>query len=146
MRPRWLLAPLLAIVLAACAGGATATPVPATPPPATPGPASPLPAAGCPEVPEPTGTACFTVTIRDFAFDPPVLTIPTRARVVFVNQDGIPHSIAWGDGTPTSPTLADGATTEREFSGDAAATIAYQCGIHPSMRGSIVLDPTLPVP
>ncbi len=146
MRARWLPAVFLVLVVAACGGGAAVTPVPVTPGPATPGPASPPPAAGCPEVPEPTGTACFTVTIRDFAFDPPALTIPTRARVVFVNEDGIPHSIAWGDGTPTSPTLANGASTERVFSGDAAATIPYQCGIHPSMRGTIVLDPTLPVP
>jgi plastocyanin len=151
MRPRWLLAPLLALIVVACAGGATATPAPVTsapvtPAPVTPAPESPLPAAGCPEVPEPTGMSCFTVTIRDFAFDPPVLTIPTRARVVFVNADGIAHSIAWSDGTPPSPTLADGDTTARDFSGDAAATIEYHCGIHPSMRGTVILDASLPVP
>ena len=65
---------------------------------------------------------------------------------MFVNEDGTPHSIAWADGTPTSATLATGDSTERVFSGAAAATLAYGCGIHPSMKGSIVVDPTLPVP
>jgi plastocyanin len=142
------------MIMTGCGGAATAapltpgptTPAPASPGPTTPGSATALPAARCPEVPEPTGTLCFTITIRDFAFDPPALTVPTSARIVFVNEDDALHSIAWADGTPTSPTLAKGASTERILGEAAPGTLDYRCGIHASMRGSIVVDATLPVP
>ncbi len=113
----------------------------------TPGPSSPLPQARCPDPPEPTGTSCFTITIRNFAFDPPTLRVPTSAHIVFVNADGPAHSIAWADGTPTSPELATGQSTDRSFFGATATTLDYICGIHGSrMKGQIVIDPTMPLP
>ena len=138
-------------LIVACGGTA---PSPAAPPSAsqpaaevTPGPASPLAQAACPEEPEPTGTPCVEVTIRDFAFDPASVAVPTTARVVFINEDGAQHSIEWADGTPTSPALATGDSTERGFSGAPAGTVAYVCGIHgASMSGEIVIDDTLPIP
>ena len=138
-------------LIVACGGTA---PSPVAPPSATqpaadvtPGPASPGAQAGCPAEPEPTGTPCFEVTIQDFAFDPASITVPTVARIVFTNQDGAPHSIEWADGTPTSPGLGTGESTEREFIGVPAGTVAYVCGIHgASMSGEIVIDDTLPIP
>lgn len=77
----------------------------------------------------------------------PVVTIPMTARVVFVNEDGAAHSVAWADGTPSSPTLANGDSTERSFAGAPAGTLAYACGIHgSSMSGRVVIDSGLPVP
>ena len=137
---------VLALV-AACGNTApTATPT-ATPPAATPGPSEPVAQAACPDKPEPTGTPCFEVVIHDFAFDPASLRVPTTARVVFKNTDGVAHSIKWADGTPTTPALTTGATAQREFSGAQPATIAYICGIHgASMSGEIVIDASLPIP
>jgi plastocyanin len=104
-------------------------------------------AGGCPEVPEPTGTPCYEVAIRGFAFDPPSLTVSTVARIVFTNEDAAPHSIEWADGTPASPSLGNGASTERQLMGVPAGTISYVCGIHgASMSGEIVVDDTIPVP
>jgi len=151
---------LLLLVLVACGGGASAPPAPPAPatpepksppaaPPAavvTPSPEIPVPPARCPEVPLPTGTSCYTVTIRDFAFDPSFLRIPTLARLVFVNEDAAAHSISWSDGAATSPVLASGESTQREFRGDDTVTLEFRCGIHPAMRGTIVLDASLPVP
>jgi plastocyanin len=103
--------------------------------------------ATCPEVPEPTGTPCIEVAIRDFAFDPASVSVPTTARIVFTNEDAASHSIAWADGAPTSPALGKGASTERGFSGVPAGTLAYVCGIHgASMSGEIIIDDTLPIP
>ena len=141
------------VLLVACGGTApSATDPPPSSAPAvevTPGPASPAGGdqAACPEVPEPTGTPCFEVTIHDFAFDPASITVSTVARVVFVNEDAAQHSIEWSDGTGTSPALAQGESTEREFMSAPAGTIPYICGIHgASMSGEIVIDDTLPIP
>jgi len=164
-RPAIVVAAAL-LVLAGCGAGTTSapsaapatpvvTPAPATPivtqAPSTagptPSPPSPLPDARCPEVPNPTGTVCVTIAIRDFAFDPPLVTIPARARVVFVNEDGAPHSIAWADGTQSSPTLARGGSAERTLSDAPSGTLDYTCGIHGArMSGRIVVDASLPVP
>jgi plastocyanin len=147
-RASLLVVPFLVV---ACGGTVStpAAPASATPAPVevTPGPASPLDPAACPEVPEPTGTPCIEVVIRGFAFDPASVSVPTVARIVFVNEDAAAHSIEWADGAPTSPTLGQGATTAREFIGVPAGTIGYVCGIHgASMSGEIVFDETLPIP
>ena len=152
---------VVAFLVAACGGGVASTPstgstapsppTPAqatpTPPESTPGPTGSTAQAACPEEPEPTGTMCFDIVIHDFTFDPASVKVPTSARVVFTNTDGAAHSIKWADGTPTSPTLATGASTERDFSSAKAGTIAYICGIHgASMSGEITIDPTMPMP
>lgn len=147
---------VVSFLIVACGGTAPspAAPPSAAPPSAsqpaaevTPGPESPLAEAACPEEPEPTGTPCIEVTIHDFAFDPASVAVPTTARVVFINEDSAQHSIEWVDGTPTSPALATGDTTEREFSGAPAGLVPYICGIHgASMSGEIVIDDTLPIP
>jgi plastocyanin len=156
MLRRALLVLAAAVALAGCASSASSpTPAPIATSPAsvaptpvpTPTPEVPLPAAGCPEKPEPTGTPCVTITIKDFAFVPPDVTVGSSARIVFVNEDGAPHSIAWADGTPTSPRLAQGDSTEREIQGAASGVLAYTCGIHgATMSGQIVVDANQPVP
>lgn len=164
---RRYLAAALVLAVAACTGSsspapspapatmtppaATTTAAPATsapsPPPGTPAPASISPAAGCPGAPSPTGTQCHVITIRNSAFSPATLTVAINAQVVFVNQDAVPHSIVWADGTPTSPVLGQGDSTSREFIGQAPGTLDYTCGIHgPSMAGKIVFDASMPLP
>jgi plastocyanin len=146
-------ASLIAVLfLVAGCGGAASTPgaQPAAseqPAGITPAAASQVVGAGCPEEPEPTGTPCFEIAIRDFAFDPPSLAVPPVARVVFTNEDGASHSIQWSDGEPTSPGLGTGERAERTFMSAPAGAIGYVCGIHgSSMSGEIMIDDTLPIP
>jgi len=48
--------------------------------------------------------------------------------------------VVWADGSPGSGSLtAGGAPYARTF--DAGGSFAYACGIHPSMTGTIVVEP-----
>jgi plastocyanin len=78
------------------------------------------------------------VGIRDFKFVPAELTTTSGTEVTWRNQDTAPHSVKWADDTESSPTLADGETYARTFT--AAGTFEYVCGIHPNMKGSVVVS------
>jgi plastocyanin len=80
------------------------------------------------------------VTIANFAFDPATLTVKVGATVTWTNKDSSTHTVAWADGSPSSGSLTSGgATYSRTF--DAPGTFTYTCGIHPDMKGAIVVEP-----
>jgi plastocyanin len=117
----------LALAVAACGGGATASPSPLS------SPASAAPS----EAPPAGGT---DVTIEGFAFNPPDLTVKVGATVTWSNRDAAPHTVKWDDGTPGSGQLTSGgAPYTRTF--DTAGTFSYACGIHPNMKGTITVEP-----
>lgn len=116
----------LVLALAACGGGSSSTPPAATP-------ASPTSGA-------PSADGSAEVTIEGFAFRPADVTVRVGTTVAWANRDDAPHSVQWADGTPTSETLTSGgAPYERTF--DTPGTFAYACGIHPSMTGSVIVEP-----
>ncbi len=80
------------------------------------------------------GTAGASVAIRGFKFSPADLTVAKGTTVTWTNQDSVPHTVKFGDGTE-SPTLSQGQSYSRSF--DEAGEISYVCGIHPSMSGKI---------
>jgi len=88
-------------------------------------------------------TAAFaedaTVTIDNFTFSPATLTIKPGTKVTFINHDDIPHSIVDANGKFKSKVL----DTDESFSMTFAAPgdVSYFCGLHPHMRGSIVVAP-----
>lgn len=118
------LALFASLALAACGSAASQAPAP---PSAAPSAAASGPAA-----------TADAVTIRDFAFAPASLTVKAGATVTWTNQDGPSHSVKWDDGTAGSAPLATGATYTRTFS--TAGTFTYVCGIHASMKGTIVVN------
>lgn len=125
------LAAALALAVAACGGGATPSPAPATAPPGS---------SAVPATPSPAPAGGDAVTIADFAFEPATLAVKVGATVTWANKDSAPHTVAWADGSPGSGTLTAGGTPyARTF--DAAGSFAYVCGIHPSMTGTIVVEP-----
>src|SRR6185369_13472768 len=74
------------------------------------------------------------VTIADFAFGPAETTVPLGGSVTWTNaQSGVPHTASALDGTWDSGVLAANGTFSFTF--DQAGDFAYQCDIHPSMRG-----------
>lgn len=110
------------LALAGCGGG-TATPTPAA--------ATSAPAAS-------PGGGGSAVTISGSQFQPASLTVAVQAAVTWTNNDSIPHTVKWDDGTPESPQLSQGDTYQRTF--DAPGTYDYVCGIHSTMEGSVTVQ------
>jgi plastocyanin len=77
------------------------------------------------------------VTIVDFAFAPPSITITKGTTVVWTNSDNLDHSIVAKDNSFGSDHIAPGATFKFTFNTD--GTFSYNCGIHPSMSGTITV-------
>ena len=121
---------------------APATEAPATEAPATEAPATQAPATQAPasEAPEPTmDHAAMTpvdVTIVDFAFEPATVQVAVGQTVRWTNEGGQPHTVKSDDGTIASPIVLR-EPFEWTAEGDAGTSIAYICGIHPSMKGTI---------
>lgn len=84
------------------------------------------------------------VTIQNFAFSPPSVTVPKGTTVTWTNQDSAPHAIV-NDATSTialgklfmSNSLGMGQTFSFTFND--AGTYAYHCGIHTFMKGTITV-------
>jgi len=106
-------------------------------------------AAGCSSSPSPSaGTTPpastgggNTISIKNFAFDPPALTVKTGTGVTWVNNDGTTHTIVSDEGSPaafSSDTLPAGASFSFTFT--RPGTYTYHCSIHPAMKGTITVQ------
>jgi plastocyanin len=58
-------------------------------------------------------------------------------KVTWTNQDSAGHTVAAGDQSWASDTLEQGATFSHVFS--TAGTFSYICGVHPSMKGTVIV-------
>jgi plastocyanin len=121
---------LLAIVLAACSGGGSAT----SEAPAASA-AAPSVAGVCTSSSE-TGTV--NVTMADLAFNPSQTEAAVGDVITWTNGDSAQHTATLDDGSCTTEILAAGATGSLTFS--APGTYAYHCKIHPSMTGTIEIS------
>ena len=90
-----------------------------------------------PDAPAAVVPAAGSVTVADFSFAPPVLTVSAGTTVTWTNQDGFAHTVDATDDSFVSESLGQGVTFTHTF--DAAGTFAYICGIHPSMAGTVVV-------
>ena len=77
------------------------------------------------------------VTIANFAFAPPSLTITKGTTVVWTNDDKFDHSVVAKDHSFRSDSISGGSTFQFTFATD--GTFSYNCGIHPSMSGTITV-------
>jgi len=78
-----------------------------------------------------------SVSIDAFAFSPAEITVPVGGSAVWTNaQAGVPHTVTSVDATAfDSGVLATNDTFSFTFA--QAGDFAYQCEIHPSMRGTV---------
>jgi len=78
------------------------------------------------------------VVIDNFTFSPTPLTVKVGTTITWVNHDDIPHSIYCPDIKLKSHAL----DTDDDFSYkfEQAGTFDYMCGIHPHMRGQVVVQ------
>jgi plastocyanin len=79
------------------------------------------------------------VGIDNFAFTPAVLTVKPGATVTFENHDDIPHLVVAVDGKYRSKALD--ANDRFSFTFDQPGEYSYFCGLHPKMKGKIVVAP-----
>ena len=109
--------------------------------------------AGCTAYPQPPGPGTTTatpvpggntVTIQNFAFSPPTMTVSQGTTVTWVNQDSAAHQIindASGSNAEgaifKSPIIPQGASYSFMFT--IPGTYPYHCTIHPSMKGTITV-------
>jgi plastocyanin len=78
------------------------------------------------------------VSIDNFTFNPPPLTVKVRATVTWHNGDDIPHTVASKTRLFKSKTLDTDDTFTFTFS--EAGTYEYYCSLHPHMTGAIVVE------
>jgi plastocyanin len=94
--------------------------------------ASPTPVAA----PAEPAVATSAITIDNFSFMPPAVTVKSGTPVTWTNNDEEPHSVVSSEEPMRSPTLAGKANT---FTHTFArpGTYHYNCGIHPFMHGTV---------
>lgn len=80
-----------------------------------------------------------TVKIDNFTFTPPMLRVKSGTTVKFENHDDIPHSIVDAAGKFRSKALDTDDSFSFTFA--TAGEINYFCGLHPHMKGKIVVTP-----
>jgi plastocyanin len=104
------LAAVLVIVLAACSGGASASPV----------------ATNQVDLP------------RSYKFAPEVITVPAGTEVTWTNHDQFTHSVRLLDDGGSVNQIAPGESFSYTF--DAVGTHNYDCSFHPNdMKGSVIV-------
>jgi amicyanin len=77
------------------------------------------------------------ITIDNFTFTPPELTVAVGTTVKWVNQDDIPHVVVNKDKVFRSKALDTDDSYSFTFA--SAGTFDYFCGLHPHMVGKVIV-------
>jgi amicyanin len=86
-----------------------------------------------------SGPAVHTnsVSIKNFAFAPPDITVVAGTTVTWTNQDGVAHDIFAPPAGLKSPVLNTNDSYAHTFS--KPGTYHYICSVHPFMHGTVVV-------
>jgi plastocyanin len=104
--------------------------------PAPPAPTEPaIPALGSNEA---------AVTLENFAFNQPTITVKAGTKVIWINRDPVPHTVTFDDKAFDSGTLAQGQTASFTF--DKPGEFDYYCLFHGGqggvgMSGKVIVTP-----
>lgn len=86
----------------------------------------------------PALAADLQVTIDNFTFNPPRITVKVGDTITWINQDDIPHTVRANAGSFKSKTLD---TDDRfAFTFTQPGSYDYFCSLHPHMTGHIVVE------
>ena len=77
------------------------------------------------------------VKISGFKFAPDTVNAAANAAIKWTNDDGAPHQVVIASKNLKTPVLNKGQSAELKI--DAAGSYDYVCGIHPSMKGKVVV-------
>ncbi len=83
--------------------------------------------------------ATNVVTIDNFTFTPPELTVAVGTTVKWVNHDDIPHLVVNKDKVFRSKALDT--DDSYSFTFTSAGTFDYFCSLHPHMVGKVIVKP-----
>lgn len=78
------------------------------------------------------------VVMKSMAFEPASVTIKVGESVTWTNQESATHTVVGDNDEFQSGDLANGASFSFTF--DKAGTYTYHCGIHPSMKATVVVQ------
>jgi plastocyanin len=117
------------LALGACGTSSTPTPAATATAPATAPASAAASSAGA--------AGASAVTIQNFAFNPPAMTVKVGSEVTWTNQDSTAHTVTFDTGGATSDNLAQSATYKQTF--PTAGTFAYHCKIHSTMTGTVTV-------
>lgn len=86
-----------------------------------------------------TPTATSSVSIENFAFMPPDITVKKGTTVTWTNNDSTAHTVTASSGKtgPVSSQLSPSA--KYSFTFDQTGTFHYHCSIHPTMLGTVTV-------
>jgi plastocyanin len=78
------------------------------------------------------------IEIKDFTFNPQILTVRSGEKITWINRDEEPHTVVSVEKQFKKSTALD---TDQEFTITAGApgTYTYFCSVHPKMTGTIVV-------
>lgn len=79
------------------------------------------------------------IEIKDFAFNPPKITVKSGEKITWINRDEEPHTIVSVEKQFKKSSALD---TDQEFTVVAGppGTYSYFCSVHPKMTGTIVIE------
>ena len=80
-------------------------------------------------------TAPADVMVANFAFGPSAIKVSAGQAVTWTNNDDTPHLITVTGSNQRSEVMLKGQSATLKF--DAAGNVAYICGLHPSMKGTV---------
>jgi|SRR5271166_4862811 len=83
-------------------------------------------------------SADTNVSIDNYAFKAPKVTIAAGTAVVWKNADDDPHTVTADDGSFDSKGLGQGDTYRHVFT--KPGTYPYHCSAHPYMKGVVVVE------
>ena len=78
------------------------------------------------------------VTIKNFAFMPPDLTVKAGTTVEWRNQDVVPHTVTAADHSFRSGNIGPGKTWR--FVATKPGVFDYNCTPHPNMHGKLTVQ------
>lgn len=85
-----------------------------------------------------TAAAGARISIANFAFAPPEITVVAGQSVTWANDDGAPHGLMYKDGAKGTDLLLPGKSFSRTF--DKPGTYDYACSVHPYMMGKVIVS------
>lgn len=99
------------------------------------------PQATAPQAPATESASAETakVSINGMQFQPALVTIKAGTSVEWKNMSNMPHTVVSSDGKSlASSQMMNGGTFKHTFK--EKGTYTYNCSIHPSMKGQIVVE------
>jgi plastocyanin len=78
------------------------------------------------------------VFIQGMAFSPATITVTAGTTITWTNKDAVTHNVTSNPVLFSSGAMGNGATYSYTFADK--GTFSYTCTIHPSMKGTVVVN------